>query len=118
MPDGRRMFVWLGEPTPQGFYYFDPERGDAARCPEAERHALSAGPAGRFLPRRRGVGPRRARAICSRRFASWRAGGYDYPTLLLSITNEWRIDNDPPFPPLADFVAAWNRLELEAGTCA
>ena len=23
------------------------------------------------------------------------------------------MDNDPPFPPLADFVAAWNRLGLK-----
>ena len=23
------------------------------------------------------------------------------------------MDNDPPFPPLADFVATWNRLELK-----
>ena len=29
------------------------------------------------------------------------------------MTNEWRIDGDPPFPPLADFVAAWRRLGLK-----
>ena len=29
------------------------------------------------------------------------------------MTNEWRIDSDPPFPPLADFVAAWHRLGLK-----
>ena len=29
------------------------------------------------------------------------------------MTNMWRYDNDPPFPPLADFVAGWNRLGLE-----
>lgn len=39
--------------------------------------------------------------------------GYRYPVLTISITSQWRFDNDPPFPPLADFVAAWNRLELQ-----
>jgi hypothetical protein len=29
------------------------------------------------------------------------------------MTSMWRYDNDPPFPPLADFAAAWNRLGLE-----
>ena len=29
------------------------------------------------------------------------------------MTSMWRFDNDPPFPPLTDFVAAWNRLGLQ-----
>ena len=41
------------------------------------------------------------------------ASGYDYPSLIVSVTNEWRMDNDPPFPPLADFVATWQRLGLQ-----
>lgn len=28
------------------------------------------------------------------------------------MTSMWRYDNDPPFPPLSEFVAAWNRLGL------
>jgi len=38
--------------------------------------------------------------------------GYPYDFLTLSITNQWRIDNDPPFPALAEFVSAWNDLDL------
>ena len=41
------------------------------------------------------------------------ARGYDFLSLPLSVTNEWRMDNDPPFLGLADFVAAWNQLKLQ-----
>ena len=46
------------------------------------------------------------------KLASLEAAGYDYPTLLLSITNEWRMDNDPPLPTMSEFVETWNRLKL------
>jgi hypothetical protein len=39
--------------------------------------------------------------------------GYRHAVLAVSLTNMWRYDNDPPFPPLSDFVAAWNRMELK-----
>jgi hypothetical protein len=29
------------------------------------------------------------------------------------VTNEWRMDNDPPFPAMAEFVATWQRLGLQ-----
>ena len=47
------------------------------------------------------------------RIRALEAEGYRYPTLLLSVMNQWRIDNDPPFPPLAEFVAEWTRLGLK-----
>ena len=55
---------------------------------------------------------RRTRSACggSQSFA---AGRLSLRRAAISITNQWRIDNDPPFPPLADFVAAWNRLGLK-----
>ena len=31
----------------------------------------------------------------------------------LSLTSQWRYDNDVPFPPLAPFVDGWNRLGLQ-----
>ena len=43
-----------------------------------------------------------------------RAGTKDrHAVLPVSITSRWRYDNDPPFPPLADFATAWNRLGLQ-----
>ena len=40
------------------------------------------------------------------------SGGYAYETLPVSVTNQWRVDNDPPFFPLADFVRRWNEMGL------
>jgi hypothetical protein len=39
--------------------------------------------------------------------------GYRHRVLTLSITSQWRFDNDPPFPPLASFIEGWNKLGLQ-----
>ena len=40
-------------------------------------------------------------------------GGYAQKVLPVSVTNQWRVDNDPPFYPLVDFVRRWNELQLK-----
>lgn len=40
-------------------------------------------------------------------------GGYKLETLPVSVTSQWRVDNDPPFFPLANFVRKWNEMGLE-----
>lgn len=40
-------------------------------------------------------------------------GGYKYERLLCSLTNQWRVDNDPPFLPVMDFIKKWNELGLK-----
>lgn len=40
-------------------------------------------------------------------------GGYQLSVLPVSVTNQWRLDNDPPFYPLVDFVKKWNEMQLE-----
>jgi hypothetical protein len=50
---------------------------------------------------------------CLQQIAGLKDGGYSHDVLLLSITNHWRIDNDPPFLALNEFVAAWNKLGLK-----
>lgn len=112
MPDGRRLFVWLGEPYPGGFYYFFNESWRHGPVPESTDT--------RYRPPRRGgefyptdeASLRQAHARLCERLVQLEDRGYDYPSLPLSVTNEWRMDNDPPFLGLADFVAAWNRLGL------
>lgn len=39
-------------------------------------------------------------------------GGYSLKTLPVSVTSQWRVDNDPPFYPIVDFVKRWNELGL------
>ena len=41
------------------------------------------------------------------------SGGYKWETLPVSVTSLWRMDNDPPFYHLVDFVAKWNELGLQ-----
>lgn len=40
-------------------------------------------------------------------------GGYRGEVLAVSLTNQWRIDNDPPVFWISDFVKTWNELGLK-----
>lgn len=40
-------------------------------------------------------------------------GGYKLSVLPVSVTSQWRVDNDPPFFPLAEFVKRWNEKGLK-----
>ncbi len=112
MPDGRRMFVWLSYSYPMGFYFFEPESWRRGPVPAASDTRYRNARPGDFL-RSDEASLRKAHAHLVGRLRGLEAEGYRHPTLLISITNEWRMDNDPPFPALADFVAAWNHLGLE-----
>ena len=112
MPDGRKLFVWLGDHYTGGFYYFHPHTWRRGPVPESTDT--------RYRPPRRGelfqtdeASVRAAHAHLLGKLAALEASGYSYPNLVVSVTNEWRIDNDPPFPPMADFVAAWKKLGLK-----
>ncbi|MGE5295117.1 MAG: hypothetical protein ACM3VT_09845, partial [Solirubrobacterales bacterium] len=112
MPDGRRLFVWLNIGYGSGFDFFEP--GEWRRGPVP----LAADT--RYRPPRNGdilrsdeESVRRAHSQCVERIRNIEKSGYKYDVLTISITSQWRFDNDPPFPPLADFVATWNRLGLQ-----
>ena len=111
MPDGRRLFVWQGEAYPQGYYYFHPDSWRVGPVAEASDTRYRPARPGDFF-RADEASVRAAHAHLLKKLAGLEAQGYDYPTLLLSTTNEWRTDNDPPFPAMADFVETWQRLEL------
>ncbi|NQT16272.1 MAG: hypothetical protein HQ582_26180, partial [Planctomycetes bacterium] len=112
MPDGRRMFVWLGDHYAQGFYFFHPHTWRRGPVPESTDTRYRPARPGDFF-RADEASVRAAHARLCARLRGLEAGGYAYPSLIVSVTNEWRMDNDPPFPPLADFVAAWNQLDLK-----
>lgn len=38
---------------------------------------------------------------------------YPYETLITSVSNQWRCDNDPPMDMLPEFVKAWNEKGYE-----
>lgn len=111
-PDGRRLFVWLSLTYGDGFYFFEKD--------EWRRGPLPRGAEGTFRPPRAGdilrtdaASLRQAHQQCLARLREVEQGGYRYPVLAVSMTSMWRYDNDPPFPPLSDFVAAWNQLGLQ-----
>jgi hypothetical protein len=112
MPDGRRMFVWLGDHYASGFYYFHAKTWRRGPVPESTDTRYRPARPGEFF-RGDADSVRAAHAHLLGKLATLEASGYAYPSLVISVTNEWRIDNDPPFPPLADFVATWQRLGLQ-----
>jgi hypothetical protein len=112
MPDGRRLFVWLGDHYTRGFYYFYPTSWRRGPVPESTDT--------RYRPARPGelfasdeISVRAAHARLLSELKTLEASGYTYPRVIAPITNEWRMDNDPPYPPIAEFVATWQRLGLQ-----
>jgi hypothetical protein len=112
MPDGRRLFVWLNTGYGSGFDFFEPREWRRGPVPRAADTCFRAPRPGDIL-RSDEASLRAAHQLCARRVRDLEKSGYKHPLLTISITNQWRFDSDPPFAPLADFVAAWNRLQLE-----
>jgi len=112
MPDGRRLFVWLGESYGTAFSQFESQEWRRGPVPRAGDPAYRPPRAGDIL-RTDEASLRIAHKRCLERLATLEKGGYPYERILFSYTNQWRYDNDPPYPPLHDFVAAWNRLGLK-----
>lgn len=112
MPDGRRMFVWLNIGYGSGFDFFEPREWRQGPLPTASDTRYRPPRAGDML-RGDEASVRVAHRRCVEKIRQIERSGYKYPLLTISLTSQWRFDNDPPFPPLADFVAAWNRLGLQ-----
>jgi hypothetical protein len=111
MPDGRRMFVWLNIGYGSGFDFFEPDEWRRGPVPRAADTRYRPPRAGDIL-RTDETSLRAAHRQCLARVRLLEQEGYRHEVLTISITSQWRFDNDPPFPPLADFVAAWNNLGL------
>jgi hypothetical protein len=111
MPDGRRLFVFISEHYGAGLNYFA-ESWRSMPSPRAADGMFRAPRPGEILAADEDS-VRKAHARCLKKLQEIEAGGYSYPRLLISMTNQWRYDNDPPFPAVTKFVATWNRLGLE-----
>jgi hypothetical protein len=112
MPDGRRLFVWLNTGYGSGFDFFESAEWRRGPVPRAADTTYRPPRAGDIL-RSDEDSLRKAHRVCLEQVNRLERGGYSFPILTISITSQWRFDNDPPFPPLADFVAAWNKLNLQ-----
>ncbi len=94
MPDGRRLFVWLGEHYGSVMRYLEPAR----KGPVFETGEQSL---------------RAAQKTLAEHLRSIQAEGFDYDRVILTFTHPDNYDNGGPFPSLGPFVEAWNRLRLE-----
>lgn len=112
MPDGRRLFVWLNHSYPAGFDFFESEEWRRGPVPRAGDLQFRP-PRGSDVFKTDEASLRAAHARCRQRLAQLQAEGYPHDVLTISVTHQWRMDNDPPFPHLAEFVAAWTRLGLK-----
>ena len=112
MPDGRKMLVYLNYSYPAGYWFFEEHEWRHGPVPRAADTRYRPPRAGDFL-RSDETSVRKAHGHLLRKIRQVQKEGYAWPLLIVSITNQWRIDNDPPFPPLADFVATWSRLGLQ-----
>lgn len=112
MPDGRRLFVWLNHSYPAGFDFFETYEWRRGPVPRAG-DMLFRPPRGSDVFKTDEASLRAAHAQCLRRIEQLRKEGYPHDVLTISVTSQWRMDNDPPFPHLAEFVAAWNKLGLQ-----
>jgi hypothetical protein len=111
MPDRRKLFVWLGYPYWEGYLFFAAENWRRGYPAATDTRYRPPRPGEILAPNEAAV--RKAHGRLLTRIRSLEAEGYRYRRLLLSVMNEWRIDNDPPLPPLAEFVAEWSRLGLK-----
>lgn len=92
MPDGRRLFVWLGEHYGKAMEYLG----------FYGQNLLKPGP--EFLAA--------SHALCLKQLDRLAAQGYPHKRLLLTFTHPKDYDNGAPFPPLAPFIEQWNAAKL------
>ncbi len=111
-PDGRRLFVWMSLTYGDGFFFFEKDEWRRGPLPRAADGLYRPPRAGDILKTDEAA-LRKAHERCLTRLRQFERDGYRHPVLAVSMTSMWRYDNDPPFPPLSDFVAAWNQRGLQ-----
>lgn len=111
MPDDRKILVWLGYPYWEGYLFFADKQWRSSQREANNTQFWSPRPGDMLNTDEASV--RKAHEICTRRIEKMISEGYPYDFITVSITNQWRIDNDGPFIPLVDFVKKWNELGLK-----
>ncbi len=112
MPDGRRLFVWLNTTYPDGFFFFHDFDWRRGPVPESTDTRFRGPREGEIFRTDEESLRKYHKHLCAR-LVALENRGYQYPSLPISFTNVWRMDNDPPFPPTSKFIDAWNKLGLK-----
>lgn len=111
MPDGRRMFVWLNIAYSEGYQYFHPREWRHGPLPKAGDTLYRPPVTNELLPTD-DVSLREQHSFLMEKLRQQVVRGYHYPVFILPFTNQWRLDNDPPYDSMSNFVAAWNKAGL------
>lgn len=124
----KKMFVWLNSGYDNGVFMFNPNwrEGPVPNCTDLRYREPEEGD----IWASDEVSVLASHKLCLERLAEIEGGGkdtddsngptksqvfggYTLQTLPVSVTSLWRMDNDPPFYPLVDFVAKWNEMGLQ-----
>ncbi len=111
MPDGRKTLVWQSMPYWFGYNLLT-EREWRIKQTNASNTEFRTPRINDILSTDE-ESLRKANSILNGKIKKMQEEGYDYDFITVSITNQWRIDNDGPFPPLVEFIKEWNKLGLE-----
>ncbi len=104
-PDGRLILVWLGLHYCAGFFFFHEtewRRGPVPNSADVFFNPPEHGDVWNSEERNL----KSAEIILAQKLRE--LADYPHADFGLQITNMWRMDNDPPFGGLCDFVSAWN----------
>ena len=113
LPDGRRTFVYVADGYWQASGLLLPSGGwRVGDSPSASDLAFLPPRAGEILASDE-ASVRTAHDRCLKRLAGLEKRVSTGSRILALFQNQWRGDNDVPFPPIGDFVATWNRLKLQ-----
>ena len=112
MPDGRRLFVWLNQGYGDVFGMLHDYNWRQGPVPESTDTRFRTPREGDFFRSDEESVRKYHRRLCDQ-LRNLERGGYSYPSLPVSLVNQWRMDNDPPFPDVTKFVATWKRLGLK-----
>jgi len=111
MPDGRRIFLWNSDPYWEGYEYFHPKQW---RNNIDEYNSLET-----LWPREGEIfkadeaSVRKTHEYFLQNLKDLEAKGYSYELLPVTFSNQWRCDNDGPYPAIVSFVKKWNELGLK-----
>ena len=130
LEDGREMRIWINASYCDAFFLFYENWRQGPVPNRCDLRYRKAGPWDFFQPDEENV--RKAHAACVKSIAAIEGtpdananptrdgftlnkvfGGYSGKVLAASLTNQWRIDNDPPCWWICDFIKKWNELGLK-----
>lgn len=111
MPDGRKLFLWNGVSYWAGYDYFHEQRWRGNQN-EAANLETRWPRDGEFFKSDEAF-VRKAHSVCLQKLKELENKGYSYEVLPLTFSNQWRCDNDGPYPSIVEFVKKWNDLKLQ-----